>query len=74
MKTATLTRADYEEFLDELGVPFADQESNGGRIPDDAKYGAWTRRNDPVAFNVGYREWVEMNAIRETHKARRAGA
>jgi hypothetical protein len=54
MKT---TRHDYEIYLDELGVPEHDKKSNGGRISDSANYGAWLRRKDPIAFEVGYREW-----------------
>lgn len=53
-----LTRKQYEEWLNELGAPQDDLKSNGGRIQDNAKYGSWLRRNDPVAFNVGYQdEW-----------------
>ena len=50
------TRKDYEEYLNALGTPFDDLKSNGGRIPDTARYGSWLRRNDPVAFNVGYED------------------
>lgn len=53
------TRKDYEEWLNTLNVPADDLRSEGGRIPDGAKYGSWIRRNDPIAFNVGYREWKE---------------
>ena len=53
------TRKDYEEWLNELGIPDDDLKSEGGRIPDRAKYGSWIRRNDPILFNVGYREWKE---------------
>lgn len=48
----------YEEYLNELGAPEDDKKSNGGRIPDHAKYGSWLRRNDTIAFEVGYREWI----------------
>lgn len=51
-----MTRKEYEEYLNELGIPSHDLKSAGGRIPDTAKYGRWLRRNDPVAFNVGYEE------------------
>lgn len=53
------TRSDYEEYLNELGTPNDDLESNGGRIPDSADYGTWLRRNDKIAFNVGYQEWID---------------
>lgn len=47
-----ITRQQCEEDLNEMGIPEDDKQSNGGRIPDDAQYGAWIRRNDPVMFNV----------------------
>ena len=50
------TRKDLEEELNELETPFDDLKSNGGRIPDAAKYGTWMRKNDPIAFNVAYQE------------------
>lgn len=50
------TRRDHEEWLDELGVPDDDLRSNGGRIPDGARYGRWMRKNDPVGFNVSFQE------------------
>jgi len=51
------TKQNFEEWLNELEVPFDDRKSNGGRIPDYADYGTWLRRNDPIAFNVGFQEW-----------------
>jgi hypothetical protein len=52
------TKNQYVEYLNEFPVPEDDKKSNGGRIPDKAKYGDWLRRNDPVAFQVGYNEYV----------------
>jgi hypothetical protein len=53
-----LTKKAYETYLNELGVPYDEKWSNGGRIKDSAKkYGTWLRNNDPVTFNVGYNEW-----------------
>ena len=54
----TPTKNDYEQSINELEVPFHDCESNGGRIPDNAEYGTWLRRNDPIAFNVGFNDWT----------------
>jgi len=51
------TRHDFEIYLDEVGIPEDDKKSNGGRIPDRANYGAWLRKYDPIAFEVGFREW-----------------
>jgi hypothetical protein len=50
-------KSDYEEYLNEIGIPEHDKRSNGGRIPDHAHYGAWLRKNDPIAFEVGFNEW-----------------
>lgn len=49
-------KKDYEELLNEIGIPEDDKKSNGGRIPDNSKYGSWIRRNDPIAFEVGIRD------------------
>lgn len=51
-----MTIKEYEEWLNELGTPEDDKKSNGGRIPDYSKYGSWLRRNDMIAFEVGYQE------------------
>lgn len=53
------TRKEYTSWLNELGAPKDDLKSNGGRVPDHAKYGSWVRKNDPVAFNIGFREWAD---------------
>ncbi len=51
------TKSNYEKHLNEIGTPEDDKESNGGRVPDHCKYGNWLRKNDPIAFEVGYREY-----------------
>ena len=51
-----MTRKQFEEYLNEHGIPLDDLKSEGGRIPDTAKYGRWLRKNDPVAFNVMFEE------------------
>ena len=51
------TKHNYEIELNELGIPEDDKRSNGGRIPDTSDYGTWLRRNDPIAFQVGYQDW-----------------
>lgn len=65
MKEA-LTKAEYVAWLNELPVPDDDLKSNGGRIPDHTQYGNWLRRNDPIAFQVGYNEWVREIEYRQT--------
>lgn len=59
-----LTKKEYEEYLNELEPPPGDVKSEGGRIPDGAKYGTWMRKNDPIAFNVGFNDWVRDNKKR----------
>jgi hypothetical protein len=62
MKTAIIkkTKESYEYYLNDFPVPKEDKKSNGGRIDDKTtRYGTWIRRNDPIAFNVGFREWCE---------------
>ena len=62
MRVRTDTRAEYERWVNEVGVPDDEKQSNRGRIPDRCQnYGTWTRRNDPIAFNVGYQEWAREN-------------
>lgn len=51
------TRKQIEMYLNEMSTPYMDLKSHGGRVPDSAKYGSWLRRNDPVAFNVGYNDY-----------------
>lgn len=51
------TKSNYEKYLNEIGTPEDDKKSNGGRIPDRSNYGVWVRKNDPIAFEVGFREW-----------------
>jgi len=53
-----LTKKAYEDYLNEIEVPEDDRVNSGGRIPDHCAYGSWLRRNDPIAFRVGYREWT----------------
>ena len=52
------TKIAYEAYLNDFGIPEDDKKSNGGRIPDHARYGSWVRKNDPIAFEVGYQEWI----------------
>ena len=56
--SALATKEAYTEWLNEIGTPNEDLKSEGGRVPDNAKYGNWVRKHDPIAFNVGYREYV----------------
>ena len=53
------TKDKFEEYLNEIGIPEDDKKNNGGRIPGWANYGSWLRKNDPIAFEVGYREYKQ---------------
>jgi hypothetical protein len=60
------TKKDYEEYLNDFGdIPDHDKTSHGGRIPDWAMYGSWLRRNDPIAFNVGFNEFIQEHDPRD---------
>lgn len=52
-------RDDYEEALNESGCPDDDMAPHG-RIPASHinMYGTWLRANDPIAFNVGFNEYI----------------
>ncbi len=58
-----MTRKDYVEWLNEVGTPRDDLKSEGGRVPDNAKYGEWVRKHDPIAFNVGFREFQQEHTV-----------
>ena len=58
------TKKAYEEFLN--GLPMNEDEFiMGGKFRERycnvGKYGTCLRKYDPVAFEVGYREWEEEN-------------
>jgi len=40
-----ITRKEFEEWLNEIGHP------------DHKNWGTWLRRNDPIAFNVGFNDY-----------------
>jgi len=54
-----MTKQQYEEYLNTFDIPDDDVKSNGGRIPDNARYGSWLRRHDPVMFHVGYNTMLD---------------
>ena len=56
----TRTKKQYENYLNEFNVPESEKKSEGGRIPDKSKLGTWLRKNDPIAFMCGYREFLNM--------------
>jgi len=52
------TKKHYEEILNDMGTPSHDKYENGGRCKTD-HYGSWLRRNDPIAFEVAYNEYLK---------------
>lgn len=48
-----LTKQNYEKYLNELGAEGAIKES---RCRNLERYGSWLRVNDPIAFEVAFRE------------------
>jgi hypothetical protein len=56
-----MTKKDFQKYLNEIPIPITDSKSFGGRIPDNAKYGDWMRRNDPIMFEVGFQELKREN-------------
>lgn len=60
-----MTKKQFEEILNEYGPPDHDHPKNKRRVPWSSvnKYGTWLRRNDPIAFEVGYREQLTEKAL-----------
>ena len=54
------TKQAYENYLNTLECPEHELKSNGGLYPDNAEFGSWMRRSDPIRFSVGYNEWVRI--------------
>ena len=54
------TKAEFIDELNEIGPPKHDHPGNGGRVTWSGvlRYGVWLHDNDPVAFEIGYREFV----------------
>src|SRR5690606_2448048 len=50
------TANQFEEILNDLGIPKYDKLSKGGSIPDKANYGTWLKENNPDQFNKGLQE------------------
>jgi hypothetical protein len=64
-KGGEMTKRQYEELLNDCGAPDHDHPKNRGRVPLNFvnKYGTWLRKNDPIAFEVGYREQLTEKAL-----------
>lgn len=57
------TKKVYEEFLNSIAVTYEQCWIGGKNIFYDErkKYGTYLRKHDPIAFNLGYNEWVREN-------------
>jgi hypothetical protein len=56
-----INKTTYERELNNVEPPAHECAENGGRIHFRAgrrAYGTWLRNNDPIAFEVGYNEWM----------------
>ena len=51
------TRANYKEYLDEIAPEVESDEWIIGGKRRRGSYGNALRKHDPIAFEVGYREW-----------------
>lgn len=52
-----ITRQEYVKHLNEGGCPDHDKRILGGRCNSNF-YGQWLRKHDPIAFNIGFGEYV----------------
>ncbi len=70
------TKAKYVELLNEIGVPEHDHPEYGGRVPYKHlnTYGLWLRKNDPIAFNVGYSDWAGEDDYKKGGAIKQRGA
>ncbi|SNS23446.1 hypothetical protein SAMN05446037_1006145 [Anaerovirgula multivorans] len=60
------TRAQYERYLNDFGVPESEKYNNGGRIRG-KRYGSWLRRIDSILFDVMYNEHLrQLNKLPPT--------
>lgn len=50
-------KKEFIEYLNEIGMP----EHEKGRCPVNANYGDWLKKNDPIAFQVGLRDFEDEN-------------
>lgn len=65
-----ISRGQYVEYLNEVGIPELDKKSNGGMIADTVKYGNWMRRNRLIEFEVGFNEWSAREQCRDEKESR----
>lgn len=60
MKSRANTRKTFESYLNEIGLSLSSEEwIIGGKDRSRSRYyGRMLRKHDPIAFEVGYKEWL----------------
>lgn len=60
MKQRVDTRKAFESYLDEIGLGLSSEEwiIGGKDRSRSLYYGRMLRKHDPIAFEVGYKEWL----------------
>jgi hypothetical protein len=60
------SRAQYVEHLNKIGASLSDEEFIiGGKMRNNRnKFGRYLRKYDPIAFEVGYKDYVRKNSKR----------
>ncbi len=52
------TKTEYQQYLNEMGDTISDDDWIMGGKKRKGRYGNALRRHDPIAFEVGYNDWV----------------
>ena len=51
------TKKEYEKYLNEIGLSLDEDHFIIGGKKRNGKYGTMLRKHDPIAFEVGFRDW-----------------
>ena len=62
MKQRSITRKAFESYLDGIGLSLSSEEwiIGGKDRSRSLYYGRMLRKHDPIAFEVGYKEWLNQ--------------
>lgn len=60
-----ITKKKYEKYLNEVGESLSEEQFIIGGKKRRMNYGAALRKYDPIAFEVGYREYVNEKEYNE---------
>lgn len=61
-----ITKKQYEDYLNEVGLSLSDEKFIIGGKKRRMNYGAALRKYDPIAFEVGYSEYVRESDFKNT--------